>query len=72
MTAVMAHSTDADGFKGLKSAREWRFIAAQPPARQHPPGAYFTTLSRSTPLLAQRLRIPRSKTEYVFEFVDVG
>ena len=47
-------------------------MAGQPPASQHPPGAYFTTLGRTTPLLAQRLRIPRSKIEYVFEFTDAG
>lgn len=72
MPAVMAHYTDRDGFNGIKSAPVWRFLAAQPPAAQHPPGAYFTTLGRSTPLLAQRLRIPRSKIEYVFEFDDAG
>lgn len=72
MPAVMAHYTDTDGFNGIKSSPVWRFLAARPPAPQHPPGAYFTTLSRSTPLLAQRLRIPRSKIEYVFEFDDAG
>lgn len=69
---AMAHYTDKDGFNGIASARIWKFVAAQPPAPQHPRGAYFTTLGRSTPLLAQRLRIPRTKTEYVFEFEDVG
>jgi hypothetical protein len=68
----MAHDTDKDGFNGVSSAPIWKFLAAQPPAPQHPPGAYFTTLGRSTPLLAQRLRIPRTKIEYVFEFNDAG
>ena len=72
MPAVMAHYTDRDGFNGIGAAIVWRFIASQPPAPQHPLGAYFTTLTRSTPLLAQRLRIPRSKIEYVFEFDDAG
>ena len=72
MPAVMAHYTDKNGFNGIASAPVWRFVADQPPAPQHPIGAYFTTLGRSTPLLAQRLRIPRSKIEYVFEFTDAG
>ena len=72
MPVVMAHYTDMAGFKGISSATVWRFLVAQPPAVQHPPGAYFTTLARGTPLLAQRLRIPRAKIEYVFEFKDAG
>ena len=72
MPALMAHYTDRDGFNGIRSARVWKFIAAQPPTSEHSPGAYFTTLGRGTPLLAQRLRIPRRKIEYVFEFTDAG
>jgi hypothetical protein len=72
MPVVMAHYTDKDGFNGIGSAPVWKFIAAQPPAPQHPAGAYFTTLGRSTPLLAQKLRIPKAKTEYVFEFTDAA
>jgi hypothetical protein len=67
----MYHYTDEDGYKAIKSQVVWRFVASQPPGN-HPFGAYFTTLGRNTPNLAQRLRIPRSKVEYVFEFVDVG
>lgn len=38
----------------------------------HPPGAYFTRLEPGTPGLAKKLRIPKRKLEYVFEFVDRG
>lgn len=72
MPVVMTHFTDKEGFNGINSAKVWKFIAAQPPAPRHPRGAYFTTLGRNAPLLAQRLRIPRTKTEHVFEFVDAG
>jgi hypothetical protein len=41
-------------------------------AGDHPFGAYFTTLPRGTRNLAQRLRIPKSKLQYVFEFTDAG
>jgi hypothetical protein len=68
----MAHYANLAGFKGISSATTWHFLAEQPPAPQHPAGAYFTTLGRDTPLLAQRLRIPRAKIEYVFEFKDEG
>ncbi|SRR6266498_4191966 len=42
----------------------WHFVANQPPGN-HPFGAYFTTLPRGTRNLAQKLRIPKSKTQYV-------
>ncbi len=35
------HYTDEAGFKGISSARDWRFIAGDPPT-EHPRGAYFT------------------------------
>lgn len=69
--ASMYHCTDRDGYNAIKSQPVWRFVASQPPGA-HPFGAYFTTLGRDTPNLAQRLRIPRSKVEYFFEFRDVG
>jgi hypothetical protein len=49
----------------------WRFVASQPPG-DHPRGAYLTTLGRDTPNLAARLRIPKAKVEYFFEFTNVG
>jgi hypothetical protein len=70
----MFHYTDSDGHKALHSSPEWLFRAAQPPGdpKAHPFGAYFTDLSDDEPLLANKLRIPRRKLHYVFEFVDRG
>lgn len=67
----LIHYTDQVGYNAIHSQVVWRFSASQPPG-QHPFGAYFTTLGRDTRNLAQRLRIPRSKVAYYFEFVDVG
>ena len=68
----MNHFTNKAGWKGIRSAPTWLFRAADPPPEEHPFGAYFTTLPRSTPRLAMRLRVPRTKIEYVFEFQDAG
>lgn len=65
------HYTDKDGYNAIRAATVWHFQAHKPPGN-HPFGAYFTTLGRGTRNLSQRLRIPRSKSEYVFEFTDVG
>jgi hypothetical protein len=65
------HYTNVAGFNGIRSNPVWKFVASQPPG-DHPRGAYFTTLGRGTPLLAQKLRIPKSKLEYFFEFMSVG
>lgn len=65
------HYTDDAGFKGIAAAPKWRFLACKPPG-DHPPGAYFTDYERDTPNLAMKLRIPASKLEWYFEFVDVG
>jgi hypothetical protein len=67
----MNHYTDLTGYNAIRAAEVWHFRAHQPPGN-HPFGAYFTTLPRGTPNLAQRLRIPRAKVQYVFEFTDVG
>jgi hypothetical protein len=72
MPFTMAHYTDRDGFNGIASAPVWKFVAAQPPASHHPMGTYFTTLGRDERQLAKKLRIPKSKAEYVFEFTDAG
>jgi hypothetical protein len=71
MAAVMFHYTDTAGYKGIRSSKEWRFVAAKPPA-DHPMGAYFTDYDQHTHLLAQRLRIPRSKLEFFLSFQDAG
>lgn len=65
------HYTDQPGYNAILSQVVWHFAAAQPPG-QHPFGAYFTTLGRTAKNLAQRLRIPRSKIAFFFEFTDAG
>jgi hypothetical protein len=67
----MFHYTNVAGFNGIRSSPIWRFLASQPPG-EHPRGAYFTTLDRDTPRLAARLRIPKAKLEYFFEFTEIG
>lgn len=65
------HYTDQGGYNAIRAQAVWRFIASQPPG-EHPFGAYFTTLGRGTKNLTQRLRIPKSKVRFFFEFVDLG
>jgi hypothetical protein len=67
----MHHYSDKDGYNAIGATSPWQFRASQPPG-DHPFGAYFTTLPPGTPKLAVRLRIPKSKLEYVFTFIDVG
>ena len=63
----MNHFTDKDGYNGIRATPTWRFTAAQPRGN-HPIGAYFTTLTARAPNLAQRLGVPKRKTEYLFTF----
>jgi hypothetical protein len=67
----MNHFTNRAGFNAIGSQTDWSFRASQPPA-DHPKGAYFTTLAPQAPNLAVRLRIPREKLEFVFQFYDAG
>ena len=67
----MFHYTNKQGYNGIRSSSAWRFVASKPPG-EHPPGAYFTDYGASTPLLAQKLRIPREKLGFYFSFADVG
>jgi hypothetical protein len=67
----MFHYTDTAGYKGISSSKQWRFLAARPPG-DHPVGAYFTDYDQRTPLLALKLRIPRSKLEFFLSFQDLG
>ena len=67
----MNHFTDKPGYDTVSSQPVWCFRASQPPGR-HPIGAYFTTLGPEAPNLAVRLRIPREKVAFVFQFVDAG
>lgn len=64
---MLFHYTDADGYNAIRAQPVWVFKASKPPG-DHPEGAYFTTLPPATRKLAQRLRIPASKTEFVFCF----
>ena len=66
------HYTDRAGYDSIKAGVDWCFKAHQPPPRDHPLGAYFTVLGPATKRLANRLRISKSKTAYVFVFVDIG
>ena len=65
------HYTSQDGYNAISAQPDWRFRASDPPA-DHPRGAYFTTLGRDTKNLANRLRIPRDKVAWFFEFEDAG
>lgn len=67
----MFHYTDKDGYNAIVSQPTWLFLATQPPGN-HPIGAYFTELPPEIRQLAKRLRIPRRKLQWVFEFMDVG
>jgi hypothetical protein len=63
------HFTDDAGYKAIGSQVVWTFRVSDPPGG-HPRGAYFTTLPADTPNLANRLRIPRTKLAFIFEFSD--
>ena len=63
----MLHYTNQNGWNSIRSQLNWLFRAQQPPG-DHPLGAYFTTLPPSLRNLAKKLRIPRSKSEFVFCF----
>jgi len=65
------HYTDKDGWNAIRSQQTWLFKVSDPPA-DHPRGAYFTTLGPATKNLSARLRVPRSKLGYIFEFLDAG
>jgi hypothetical protein len=71
MADALFHYTDQEGFNGIRATNPWRFRSSTPPG-DHPTGAYFTDYVETTPLLAQKLRIPRSKIRFFFEFEDVG
>jgi hypothetical protein len=65
---ILYHYTDKDGYDAIRSAPEWRFLATQPRAKHHPPGAYFTDYPPDTVGLAVKLMIPTRKLAYVFAF----
>lgn len=63
----MLHYTDDAGYKAISTQAVWTFKVFKPPGI-HPPGAYFTTLPPKTSNLAVRLRIPKLKLAFVFDF----
>jgi hypothetical protein len=68
---MMHHYTNRKGFNSIRAAQPWHFNARKPRGRR-PVGAYFTTLARDAANLTKLLRIPRSKSKYVFVFTDIG
>jgi hypothetical protein len=68
----MYHYTDKEGYNAVRANPTWRFRAHQPPKKENPVAAYFTTLSPATKLLAAKLRVGKGKIEFVFEFEDAG
>jgi hypothetical protein len=69
---LLHHYSDREGYNSIRASVSWRFEAHMPRGAVHPRGAYFTMLAPDVPNLANRLRIPKSKTAYFFTFVDVG
>ena len=66
---ILFHYTNKKGWNGIQSQRTWLFRAVAP-ACGHPTGAYFTTWPPDDPKLATRLRVPKKKLEYLFEFLS--
>lgn len=68
----MFHYTDKDGWNAIRSQQTWCFKASKPVDPKRPAGAYFTDIEPSDSnlrTLYKRIRIPKSKQEYVFSFV---
>lgn len=67
------HYTDKKGWNAIRSQLEWKFLAIQPKHSERPVGAYFTNIEptvQNLKTLCKRLRIPKSKQEYVFWFTE--
>ncbi len=71
MTALMFHYTNKSAFNAIHVQPIWLFKISKPPC-ENPAGAYFTTLHEDTPLLANKLRIPREKLAFRFSFGDAN
>lgn len=69
MAGLIFHYTNRHGFNAIDAQQIWLFKASKPPC-ENPVGAYFTTLHEDTPLLANKLRIPREKLAFMFSFGD--
>ncbi|MGO8898849.1 MAG: HYD1 signature containing ADP-ribosyltransferase family protein [Isosphaeraceae bacterium] len=66
------HYTDKDGWNAIRSQQTWCFKASQPVDPNRPAGAYFTDIepdALNLRTLHKRIRVPKSKQEYVFSFV---
>jgi hypothetical protein len=66
------HYTDKDGWNAIRSQKTWCFKASQPKDPDRPVGAYFTDIEPSDENLGtlyKRIRVPKTKQEYVFSFV---
>jgi hypothetical protein len=66
------HYTDKKGYGRIRATVDWYFRAAQPVPRDHPFGAYFTTMPPGTKNLALRIRVPNHKITHLFSFLDAG
>ena len=69
------HFTDKAGWNAIRSQVVWRFLASQPPAKDRPVGAYFTTIEptpQNLRTLHKRIRVPKAKQEFVFWFVGTA
>jgi hypothetical protein len=67
----MFHCTDKTGRNAIRSQVAWVFKADQPKDPGRPKGAYFTDIAPSPAnlrVLFKKLRVPREKQEYLFEF----
>ena len=67
----MFHYTDKDGWNAIRSQVNWLFKVSQPKDPDRPKGAYFTDIEPSPQnlrVLYKKIRVPRDKQEYVFEF----
>jgi len=67
----MYHYTEKAGYNVIHPAPIWLFKASKPPCT-NPVGAYFTTKQPSEGQNLKKLRIPKEKREFCFEFEDVG
>lgn len=72
MTSAMNHYTDAVGHKAIRALPVWHFRAGTPRTPTRERGCYFTTLTPDTRNLAQRIRVSREKTQFLFSFDDAG
>ncbi|NQT37359.1 MAG: hypothetical protein HQ581_07725 [Planctomycetes bacterium] len=69
------HYTNKAGWNAIRSQVAWRFLTLQPPAKERPVGAYFTTIEptpQNLRTLFKRIRVPKVKQEFVFWFAGTA